>query len=471
MRAFFIVGLVLSFMAMFAGCGGDDGPSAPNNNAPLINSIQVSANPVPRNKTAILTVQASDPENDSLIYQWSAPAGSFATGSTGQSVTWVPPQTMSDYSLTLTVSDGKTSVDSTFLVTVGKAVFSLSGFVTNQFDDPATNIYVVVVDSDLDTDSVLCTNGTYEFAEVKEGTIGVVARSGAIVAYGMPRFLQDDSISTLSGDKLLDLSVREFHYVYQDHGIQSVFLGENHFLDMARMQTLIAAIIGEKLNLTFELETHPALFGDETLLPQMVAAGFHRYTMGCESGSNAVLKRMGRKSNATQIVNSVGEIAQRGGIVLTSWISNLPGETESEFRQTQDLMKAVVQAGGFIYWIENLHVLPGTQLYQNPAKWDIEILLKNLADWNRWSLLSKQYVTFEAAYQNPLKYLTHLNRNTSPETMIDRFYSNRKLAASLIPGMKSNLERNFKHGPADIFRAEMQFLDWYERKGWRLWLF
>jgi len=283
---------------------------------------------------------------------------------------------------------------------------------------------------------------------------------------GNNKYINSRSFQTLKMDRII-----EQIQVYQESGIQNLFLGENHFLNMPFMMELAEKIIRENFNICFELETHPLIFEHSALLDKMIEANFLRFTMGCESGSNAVLKRMGRKSNATQIVNSVGEIAQRGGIVLTSWISNLPGETESEFRQTQDLMKAVVQAGGFIYWIENLHVLPGTQLYQNPAKWDIEILLKNLADWNRWSLLSKQYVTFEAAYQNPLKYLTHLNRNTSPETMIDRFYSNRKLAASLIPGMKSNLERNFKHLPADIFRAEMQFLDWYERKGWRLWLF
>ena len=59
-------------------------------------------------------------------------------------------------------------------------------------------------------------------------------------------------------------------------------------------------------------------------------------------------------------------IAETGGIVLTSWISNLPGETASEFQQTQEIMHTVVKSGGFIYWIENLHVLPGSKLYKKP---------------------------------------------------------------------------------------------------------
>lgn len=283
---------------------------------------------------------------------------------------------------------------------------------------------------------------------------------------GNSRTINSRIFQTLKINKVIE-QIR----VYQDCGIQNIFLGENHFLSMPFMMELIEQIIRENFNIYFELETHPRLVEHSDLLNKMIEAKFLKFTMGCESGSNAVLKRMGRQSNSSQIVNSVRDIAQRGGIVLTSWISNLPGETESEFRQTQNTMHAVVQAGGFIYWIENLHVLPGTKLYQNPDEWDIEILLKNLSDWNRWSLVSKQYVAFDIAAQNPLKYLTHLNRNTSSATMIQRFYSNRKLAVSLIPEMKLNLERNFKYVPTDIFRAEMQFLDWYARKGWKLWLF
>lgn len=259
--------------------------------------------------------------------------------------------------------------------------------------------------------------------------------------------------------------------VYHEYGFQDLFLGENQFLNISFMRELVENIIREKFNIYFELETHPLIFERRDLLDKMIEAKFLRYTMGCESGSNSVLKRMGRKSSSTQILDSVKGITERGGIVLTSWISNLPGETESEFQETQEIMRKVVGAGGNIYWIENLHVFPGTRLSENPEKWDIEILLTDLQDWIRWALLSKRYVNFEEASKAPLKYLTHLNKHISPEKMIERFYSNRKLALSLIPVMKSNLESNFKHLPADVYRIEMQSLEWYEREGWKLLLF
>ena len=158
-------------------------------------------------------------------------------------------------------------------------------------------------------------------------------------------------------------------------------------------------------------------------------------------------------------------------MAVTSWISNLPGETASDFEQTQALMREVVKAGGFIYWIENLHVLPGSKLSQMPENYGIEILLHDLKDWRRWSLDSKKYVDFEDALHQPLRYLTHRNRKLSARDMIERFYSHRKLARALIPAMKHNLQDLPQRLAPDLFEAEMQTLEWYEDKGWRLWLF
>ena len=259
--------------------------------------------------------------------------------------------------------------------------------------------------------------------------------------------------------------------VYQEYGFQELFLGENHFLNMSFMRELLENIIRENFALYFELETHPVLFNNPTLLDNMIQAGFLKYTMGCESGADSLLKKMRRNSNSRQIIESVKRIAEMGGIVLTSWISNLPGETQSEFQKTQEIMHHVVNAGGFIYWIENLHVFPGSTLYEKPQYWDIEILLNNLEEWIRWSILSKKYVSFEEAYSNPNYYLTHLNKNITPENMIERFYSNRKLALSLVPEMKTNLENRSENLPSDIVQTEMQAIQWYESKGHKLWLF
>lgn len=283
---------------------------------------------------------------------------------------------------------------------------------------------------------------------------------------GNNKHLNPRTYQTLKIDKILE----QLH-VYQECGFRDIFLGENHFLNISFMKELIENIISENLTLYFELETHPIIFENRKLLSRMVEANFLRYTMGCESGSDSVLKRMGRNSNSLQIVDSVKRVAESEGIVLTSWISNLPGETDSEFKETQETIKNVVRAGGLVYWIENLHVLPGTKLYAQPETYRIEVLKNNLKDWTEWSILSKEYVDFNTAFAKPLKYLTHLNKNVSPLEMIARFYSNRKLAQSLVPEMKRNLRDKLNRLPSNIIETELETLEWYESKGWKLWLF
>ena len=259
--------------------------------------------------------------------------------------------------------------------------------------------------------------------------------------------------------------------MYQDHGIQSVFLGENHFLDFDFLRALMEAILGENLDLSYELETHPALFDDHGLLSKLIAAGFHRFTLGCESGADDLLKRIGRRSNRKQIMTSVRRIAKAGGLAVTSWICNLPGETASDFEETRAMLARVVKAGGFVYWIENLHVLPGSRFYQDPGSWSIDILLPSLSEWIRWSPVSKTYVEPEEALADPLRYLTHCNHDTPPREMMRRFFSLRRQTRDLTPEMKTNLEERSSGLPHELLIAERRRLDWYAAKGWKLLLF
>ena len=151
------------------------------------------------------------------------------------------------------------------------------------------------------------------------------------------------------------------------------------------MTELLENIIRENFALYFGLEPLPSLVRILKLLNKMIQTRFLKYTMGCESGLNSLLKRMSRNLDSSQIIESVKRIAENGGIVLMSWISNLPGKTQSEFQGTQGIMRQVVKAGGFIYWVENLHALPGSQFHEKPQNWDIEILLNNLEGRIKWS--------------------------------------------------------------------------------------
>jgi hypothetical protein len=75
------------------------------NKAPTITSLNPSANSVGRGESCTISCVASDPDGDAITYSWSATAGSIS--GTGSSVTWTAPGTIGNYSITVSVSDGK----------------------------------------------------------------------------------------------------------------------------------------------------------------------------------------------------------------------------------------------------------------------------------------------------------------------------------------------------------------------------
>jgi hypothetical protein len=198
---------------------GKDKPSAPQNRPPVIAGLSAVPNPVPRNQTADLSVAASDPDGDALVYSWTASAGTFASGNTASHAVWVPPQTPTLYQITVTVSDGKADVDTTMPITVTNAVFSLNGWVRNQSGEAATNLYVVVESPQGYSDSILTSsNGNYSFGEIPEGQLAVNLRSSEIVGDILPRYFDKDTLISLNENWVLNLNIREFNLIFYDDG-------------------------------------------------------------------------------------------------------------------------------------------------------------------------------------------------------------------------------------------------------------
>ncbi|WP_434133690.1 glycosyl hydrolase family 18 protein [Enterobacter cloacae] len=88
------------------------------NQAPVVNQMQNVT--LEAGQTYALNVQAADPDGDALTYAWSVPSDMHATGTDTSSVQITAPDVTTDstYTLTVVVSDGKTSVQSNVQVTV-----------------------------------------------------------------------------------------------------------------------------------------------------------------------------------------------------------------------------------------------------------------------------------------------------------------------------------------------------------------
>lgn len=88
------------------------------NQAPVIN--QMEAVTLEAGQTYSLHAQAADPDGDALTYAWSVPADMHATGTDTANASITAPEVSSEssYTVSVIVSDGKTSVQSNVQVTV-----------------------------------------------------------------------------------------------------------------------------------------------------------------------------------------------------------------------------------------------------------------------------------------------------------------------------------------------------------------
>jgi len=99
---FFVIGLLIG--VLLSGCNLINVPGATPNNAPLIESVSCTQDVFALADNEMVC-SASDPDGDSLQYEWSIGSGKII--GTGARMMWVSPDTMGTYDVWVKVSDGK----------------------------------------------------------------------------------------------------------------------------------------------------------------------------------------------------------------------------------------------------------------------------------------------------------------------------------------------------------------------------
>lgn len=114
----FLLVALLGLSLVATGCGIFGGSG---NGPPSITEIEVQPSVPTPGIQATLTADVTDPDGDSLSYQWSGTAGSFqGESATENPATWMTPSENGTYEITCTVDDGTESVSETITVDVGR---------------------------------------------------------------------------------------------------------------------------------------------------------------------------------------------------------------------------------------------------------------------------------------------------------------------------------------------------------------
>ena len=110
---------ILAVAALFSNaCGKEQEKQIPvENQTPVISSVSGDPASVAPGESSTITCVASDPDGDSLSYDWSTTGGSLS--GTGKVVTWTAPDVAGTYSISVTVDDGRGgTADKSYTITV-----------------------------------------------------------------------------------------------------------------------------------------------------------------------------------------------------------------------------------------------------------------------------------------------------------------------------------------------------------------
>lgn len=158
-----------------------------------------------------------------------------------------------------------------------------------------------------------------------------------------------------------DAIVEEIKYIKQKFGLIYFSLRDDTFTaDRKRVLKFCSLLQEQEVNILWNCQSRVSAI-DEELVIEMKRAGCECIQLGVESGSTSILQQLGKSINPTQIKNACAIIRKVGINLSIFLISDVPGETGHDTRQTIELVRHILPDDGYV---SPLAYFPGTRLYK-----------------------------------------------------------------------------------------------------------
>jgi magnesium-protoporphyrin IX monomethyl ester (oxidative) cyclase len=169
----------------------------------------------------------------------------------------------------------------------------------------------------------------------------------------------------------------EIKQVIETYGIRQFRFSDDMFTSRRQRVLEICELIGP-LDITWRISTRVNPF-DKELAKTMFEAGCREVSFGVESFDDAVLQVLNKKSTAEDNALAL-EIAKEVGMTTrVLFMIRTPGQTKdtvgTNIRWLNRVPYDIIACTSFV-------PLPGSDIWINPDNYDIEILNRNLDDYN-----------------------------------------------------------------------------------------
>ena len=180
--------------------------------------------------------------------------------------------------------------------------------------------------------------------------------------------------------------IEEIKTLYHKYGKKGFYFGDDIFtFNKDRVIDICCQIHDNELDITWRATTRSDLLDDE-ILAFMKSAGCNIICLGLESGNDEILKKMQKGTTVAKQRASV-ELCHKHGIKVKGFfIFPLPFEDENTFKDTLEFAKSLNLEYADIY---PLTPYPGTQVWDNPEKYGIEVIKPQNANWDTYYQVGK----------------------------------------------------------------------------------
>ena len=177
------------------------------------------------------------------------------------------------------------------------------------------------------------------------------------------------------------------------------------------------------LNIAWKCSTRVQLL-DKELLNAMRESGCHEIAVGAESGDPSVLQALKKDQTPEEIHQCCQRISEAGINVRLLMMINTPGETE----RTVDLnIRMLERTPHVMASLAVFKPLPGCEIWDNPGNFKIDILSRDLSQYNLQ--VCRSDASFHIQNEPPVVYIHGLD--------FEQMYKNRRRMYNYLENKKS----------------------------------
>lgn len=169
-----------------------------------------------------------------------------------------------------------------------------------------------------------------------------------------------------------------------------VFWDENFFVDRERAKNIICQMLAEKINIPWNTSTRADYFNknhlDDELLSLMEKTNCDALSIGAESGSPKILKKIKKEVTPEEIINSAKQCLAYDIDPIYSFMAGLPGEDWTDTKKTLRLIDVLTKLRGRgrvkIIGPQTFRPYPGSPLFKECVAYGWKTP-SSLKEWSR----------------------------------------------------------------------------------------